>query len=156
LIPLSLYEICYIQKFKVDRLFLFTIILYSTCFALRLVDLQLFHDSANLTSFQTTFMVPFVRTIQSLACLCLTYYILIIEYVKITIQSTSPQIMRADTKRHTRFTWIVLGLLFVLLLAESVCESQGLIMEFSILLMLFGCIVSFLCIRFIWIANYFL
>ena len=39
---------------------------------------------------QEYLLLPIILTIQGLACLCLTYYILIIEFVKITIDSNSP------------------------------------------------------------------
>lgn len=35
-VPLAFIEICVIQKFKIDKLFLMTAIFYTTCFSLRL------------------------------------------------------------------------------------------------------------------------
>ena len=156
LVPFSLYEICYIQKFKVDRLFLFTCLLYSSCFALRLSYLSFFEDQPTLSSFEINFLVPFVQTLQGMACLCLTDYILIIEFVKITIQSMSPQILNAATKSHTRFTWGILSFLFLLLIAQNWVEAYGMVMEHSILFAVYSIVITFLCLRFFWIANYFI
>ena len=35
-VPLAFIEICIVQKFKIDKLFLMTAIFYTTCFSLRL------------------------------------------------------------------------------------------------------------------------
>ena len=42
LIPLSVWEIVFVQRFKVDRLFLFTCMLYATCFTFRIINLKYF------------------------------------------------------------------------------------------------------------------
>ena len=93
LIPLALFEIGFVQRFnKIDKLFMFTCFLYVICFTSRLVNLVYFSVTPNqeLSIFQNYVMKNLFAFIQGSACLCLTYYYLIIEYVKITLESQSP------------------------------------------------------------------
>ncbi len=123
LVPLSAIEIIFIQKCRVDKLFFFTCLLYTACFSLRLFYMLCFKNLSDLTYFQAHILSPTILVIQGTACLCLTYYILIIEFVKITIESMSPQIMMRNTKRHKLFTWSVLGFLFSILIAQAVLDQ---------------------------------
>ncbi len=156
LVPLSIIEIAFIQKFKVDKLFAFTCVLYTTCFSFRLIYLECFENAADLTPFQKYYLAPAVLIIQGTACLCLTYYILIIEFVKITLISMSPQIKLRKMKRHRRLTLSAIGLLFIILIAQTVLDQFGYSVTVSILGIIYGLIISSLCIRFVWIINYFI
>ena len=156
LVPLSIIEIAFIQKFKVDKLFAFTCVLYTTCFSLRLIYMECFEYATELTPFENHYIAPTVLIIQGSACLCLTYYILIIEFVKITLISMSPQIKLRKMKRHRKFTLSVIGLLFAILIAQVVLDQFGYSIAVSVLGIIYGLIISSLCIRFVWIINYFI
>ena len=157
LIPFSLIEIIIVQKFKVDRLFLYTCLFYTTCFSLTLIYKECLEDlSPDASPFLTRFLQPSVHVLQSTACLCLTYYILIIEFVKITIESMSPQIMKRRTIRHKKATWGIIGGLFGLLVLQAVLDEMEIHAANSIVWLIYCSIVSALVIRFIWIAKYFI
>ena len=59
-VPLSLYEIGYLQRFKVDRLFLYTCMLYTTCFSLRLINSAFFENLKDPSNFEYYFLEPFL------------------------------------------------------------------------------------------------
>ena len=64
---------------------------YSVCFALRLYfSMSLAKIDMNEASASTKIWSMAVQTIQKSACLALTYYILLIEFVKITLEANSP------------------------------------------------------------------
>lgn len=52
LVPLSICEIAFIQKFKVDKLFFFTCLLYTCCFSLRLTYYTCFEGKADLSAIE--------------------------------------------------------------------------------------------------------
>ena len=155
LIPLSIIEIAFIQKFRVDKLFFLTCTLYTACFSLRLIYYECFSNAQDLSYFSAKFLTPTILILQSTACLCLTYYILIIEFVKITIESMSPFILNRDTKRHRMFTWLILGFLFSILIAQAILDQEGYDEASSALGLIYVGIVLSLCFRFIWIVKFF-
>ena len=80
---------------------------------------------------------------------------LIIEFVKITIESMSPQIMWRETRRHKIFMWCILGFLFSLLIAQGVLDQEGYKKTNTVLEIVYTAVISSLCVRFIWIVKFF-
>ena len=54
--------------------------------------------------------------LQNMACLVLTYYVLMIENVKIILESQSPQMMREKSRKHKIYTIVTICLLLALLI----------------------------------------
>ena len=120
-LPLALFEIMYIQRFKVDRLFLLTATFYSVCFSLRLYfSMSLSNIDMSEASAGTKVWVMIVQTIQKSACLALTYYVLLIEFVKITLEATSPQILAKNVRKQKIIMTAIISTLMTFLVIEAV------------------------------------
>jgi hypothetical protein len=120
-LPLALIEIMYIQRFKVDRLFLMTATFYSVCFSLRLYfSMSLSKIDMGEASSGTKIGVILVETIQKSACLALTYYVLLIEFVKITLEANSPQILAKNVRKQKIIMATVISTLMIFLIIEGV------------------------------------
>ena len=120
-LPLALFEIMYIQRFKVDRLFLLTATFYSVCFSLRLYfSMSLSNIDMSDASAGTKVWVMIVQTIQKSACLALTYYVLLIEFVKITLEATSPQILAKNVRKQKIIMTAIISTLMTFLVIEAV------------------------------------
>jgi hypothetical protein len=120
-LPLALIEIMYIQRFKVDRLFLMTATFYSVCFSLRLYfSMSLSKIDMGEASSGTKIGVILVETIQKSACLALTYYVLLIEFVKITLEANSPQILAKNVRKQKIIMAAVISTLMIFLIIEGV------------------------------------
>ena len=120
-LPLALFEIMYIQRFKVDRLFLLTATFYSVCFSLRLYfSMSLSNIDMSDASAGTKVWVMIVQTIQKSACLALTYYVLLIEFVKITLEATSPQILAKNVRKQKIILTAIISTLMTFLIIEAV------------------------------------
>lgn len=120
-LPLALFEIMYIQRFKVDRLFLLTATFYSVCFSLRLYfSMSLSNIDMSDASAGTKVWVMIVQTIQKSACLALTYYVLLIEFVKITLEATSPQILAKNVRKQKIIMTAIISTLMTFLIIEAV------------------------------------
>jgi hypothetical protein len=120
-LPLALIEIIYIQRFKVDRLFLMTATFYSVCFSLRLYfSMSLSKIDMGEASAGTKIGVILVETIQKSACLALTYYVLLIEFVKITLEANSPQILAKNVRKQKIIMATVISTLMIFLIIEGV------------------------------------
>ena len=63
--------------------------------------------------------------------------------------------MMRNTKRHKVFTWSVLGFLFSILIAQAVLDQEGYSKSVTMLGIMYGVVISSLCIRFIWIVKFF-
>ena len=120
-LPLALFEIMYIQRFKVDRLFLLTATFYLVCFSLRLYfSMSLSNIDMSEASAGTKVCVMIVQTIQKSACLALTYYVLLIEFVKITLEATSPQILAKNVRKQKIIMTAIISTLMTFLVIEAV------------------------------------
>ena len=120
-LPLALFEIMYIQRFKVDRLFLLTATFYLVCFSLRLYfSMSLSNIDMSEASAGTKVWVMIVQTIQKSACLALTYYVLLIEFVKITLEATSPQILAKNVRKQKIIMTAIISTLMTFLVIEAV------------------------------------
>ena len=120
-LPLALFEIMYIQRFKVDRLFLLTATFYSVCFSLRLYfSMSLSNIDMSEASAGTKVWVMIVQTIQKSACLALTYYVLLIEFVKITLEAISPQILAKNVRKQKIIMTAIISTLMTFLVIEAV------------------------------------
>lgn len=120
-LPLALLEIMYIQRFKVDRLFLMTATFYSVCFSLRLYfSMSLSKIDMGEASTGTKVGVLVVQTIQSSACLALTYYVLLIEFVKITLEANTPQMLAKNVRKQKIIMTVVISTLMTFLIIEAV------------------------------------
>ena len=120
-LPLALFEIMYIQRFKVDRLFLLTATFYSVCFSLRLYfSMSLSNIDMSDASAGTKVWVMIVQTIQKSACLALTYFVLLIEFVKITLEATSPQILAKNVRKQKIIMTAIISTLMTFLVIEAV------------------------------------
>jgi hypothetical protein len=94
---------------------------YSVCFSLRLYfSMSLSKIDMGEASAGTKIGVILVETIQKSACLALTYYVLLIEFVKITLEANSPQILAKNVRKQKIIMATVISTLMIFLIIEGV------------------------------------
>ena len=118
--PLAILEIALIQRCQSDKLFKMTAAFYITCFSMRIINSFCFQGKELQDNFGLNFLSQLVQLIQKSACLALTYYILLIEFVKITLQSESPKLLMRSQKIHKKMASITIAVLFGLIVIEAI------------------------------------